>query len=228
MTENQIIALFPQIQAAFAAQGITITLAQVVAIVEALAPLFTNLPPPVPVPPPPIPPPVRFVNLNIKVNVPGAVVKISQDDGNGDVRTTDGNGFCNFGVVALQPQTVTTTAVGYIDQSTTITPLDDTDFNVTLLQNPSTVKFDHDWTGNVELKLREFLSSGLAGGDGMNGQAVIDKMNSLGGIYSGGEFQQHHDGPQGFPTYGFSWFYVSYVPGEVYQIVVYGQPPVGD
>jgi hypothetical protein len=92
--------------------------------------------------------------------------------------------------------------------------------------------FDHPWTGNVELQLRALLASGLAGADGLNGQAVVDQMNALGGIYAGGEFQQHHDGPSGFPTYGYPWFYVSFVPmgdgTSIYQIVEFGTPPGGD
>jgi hypothetical protein len=93
------------------------------------------------------------------------------------------------------------------------------------------VLFDHPWSGNVELQLRGLLASGLAGPDGLNGQAVVDQMNALGGIYAGAEFQQHHDGPSGFPTYGFPWFYVSYVPiggSNEYQIVEFGTPPSGD
>jgi len=94
------------------------------------------------------------------------------------------------------------------------------------------VLFDHPWTGNVELQLRALLASGLAGANGLNGQAVVDQMNALGGIYAGGEFQQQHDGPGGFPTYGYGWFYVSYVPigngTSYYQIVEFGTPPAGD
>jgi hypothetical protein len=93
------------------------------------------------------------------------------------------------------------------------------------------VPFDHAWTGKVELQLRALLASGLAGPDGSNGQAVIDQMNALGGIYTNGVFQPHHN-RVGAPTYGFPWFYVSYVPmnGGVltYQIVVFGTPPAGD
>src|SRR5579864_8282777 len=73
------------------------------------------------------------------------------------------------------------------------------------------VLFDHPWAGNVELRLRALLASGLAGPDGSNGQAVVDQMNALGGIYANGEFQPHHDGV-GAPTYGYPWFYVSYIP----------------
>jgi hypothetical protein len=95
------------------------------------------------------------------------------------------------------------------------------------------VLFDHPWTGNVELQLRALLASGLAGANGLNGQAVVDQMNALGGIYAGGEFQQHHDGPAGYPTYGYPWFYVSYITlgnstSWYYQIVEYGTPPAGD
>jgi hypothetical protein len=97
----------------------------------------------------------------------------------------------------------------------------------------STVLFDHPWSGNVELTLRALLASGLAGPDGLNGEAVIAQMNAIGGIYAGAEFQPAHDGG-GFPTYGFGWFYVSYVtsgqgaPPAYYQIVEYGAPPYGD
>jgi len=94
------------------------------------------------------------------------------------------------------------------------------------------VLFDHPWTGNVELQLRVLLASGLAGANGLNGQAVVDQMNGLGGIYAGGEFQPQHDGPGGYPTYGYPWFYVSYVPigngTSYYQIVEFGTPPAGD
>jgi hypothetical protein len=94
------------------------------------------------------------------------------------------------------------------------------------------VLFDHPWTGNVELALRALLASGLGGPDGENGQAVLDQMNALGGIYAGAEFQPHHDGPSGVPTYGFGWFYVAYIPvgngQNEYQIVEYGAPPPGD
>ena len=73
--------------------------------------------------------------------------------------------------------------------------------------------------------------SGLAGPDGSNGQAVIDQMNALGGIYINGVFQPHHN-RVGQPTYGFPWFYVSYVPmnGGVltYQIVEFGSAPAGN
>ena len=110
----------------------------------------------------------------------------------------------------------------------------------------SAVNFDPNWptTGNVELALRTILATGLAGPDGSNGQAVIDQMNAKGGIYAGGEFQAHHDGPQGFPTYGFPWFTVSYVPlddpsgapstevqteaNSFYEIGEFGTPPTGN
>lgn len=107
----------------------------------------------------------------------------------------------------------------------------------------SQTQFDHSWTGNVESQLRVFLSSGLAGEDGSNGQAIINQMNAMGGIYSGGEFQPHHNGPTGLPTYGFGWFYVSYVPfdpaaylagtkqtsaNSYYQIIEFGSPPTGN
>jgi hypothetical protein len=92
--------------------------------------------------------------------------------------------------------------------------------------------FDHSWTGNVENALRAILATGLAGADGLNGQAVVDQMNAMGGIYAGAEFQPAHDGPGGPPVYGFSWFYVAYVPlsnGALgYQIVEFGTPPPGD
>ncbi|HEV3214152.1 MAG TPA: hypothetical protein VGZ27_00430 [Vicinamibacterales bacterium] len=98
------------------------------------------------------------------------------------------------------------------------------------------VNFDHAWTGKVELQLQALLASGLARPDGSNGQAVVDKMNALGGIYAGAEFQPHHNGV-GDPTYGFGWFYVSYITSGpnarpdgrgFYQIVEYGMPPPGD
>lgn len=55
-------------------------------------------------PPPPPPPPPNLVNLNFYVKdqngqpISGASVNINQDFGNGTSRTTDGNGFANFGV----------------------------------------------------------------------------------------------------------------------------------
>lgn len=94
------------------------------------------------------------------------------------------------------------------------------------------VWFDHSWTGNVENALRNLLATGLGGSDGLNGQAVVDQMNAMGGIYAGAEFQPAHDGPGGPPVYGFSWFYVAFVPlgnGQTgYQIVEFGTPPPGD
>ena len=94
------------------------------------------------------------------------------------------------------------------------------------------VWFDHSWTGNVENALRSLLATGLGGPDGLNGQAVVDQLNAMGGIYAGAEFQPAHDGPGGPPVYGFSWFYVAFVPlsnGALgYQIVEFGTPPPGD
>lgn len=100
-----------------------------------------------------------------------------------------------------------------------------------VLSAQTAVQFDHVWNGAVELQLRSLLSSGLAGADGSNGQAIINAMNALGGIYVGGEFQAHHDGPAGFPTYGFGWFYVSYITTTTpafYQIIEFGTPPAAD
>jgi hypothetical protein len=95
----------------------------------------------------------------------------------------------------------------------------------------SIVQFDHDWTGAVELKLRDILSTGLAGPDGGNGQAVVDEVNAA-LPYAAGIFQPRHDG-KGYRTYGFPWFYVSYIPRDddgtgFYQIVEFGTPPVGN
>ena len=94
------------------------------------------------------------------------------------------------------------------------------------------VWFDHAWTGNVENTLRGLLATGLGGSDGLNGQAVVDQLNAMGGIYAGAEFQPAHDGPGGPPVYGFSWFYVAFVPlgngATGYQIVEFGTPPPGD
>jgi hypothetical protein len=100
-------------------------------------------------------------------------------------------------------------------------------------QPAASVIFDHPWSGNVELALRALLATGLGGPDGLNGDAVVNQMNSYGGIYAGAEFQPAHDGPDGPPVYGFGWFYVAYVPigpnGALgYQIVEYGAPPPGD
>jgi hypothetical protein len=99
-------------------------------------------------------------------------------------------------------------------------------------QVPIGVLFDHPWVGpsggRVERALRALLESGLAGADGANGQAVIDAMNAMGGIFAGGVFQPHHNNV-GSPTYGFGWFYVSYIPtGDgryFYQIVEFGSWP---
>jgi len=95
----------------------------------------------------------------------------------------------------------------------------------------STVQFDHDWFGAVELKLREVLSTGLGGPDGSNGQAVVDAVNAA---YpnAAGIFQHRHNGI-GYRTYGFPWFYVSYVGRDddgtgFYQIVEFGTPPAGN
>jgi hypothetical protein len=92
--------------------------------------------------------------------------------------------------------------------------------------------FDHSWSGNVENALRALLATGLGGADGLNGQAVVDQLNAMGGIYAGAEFQPQHDGPGGPPVYGFSWFYVAYVPlsnGALgYQMVEFGTPPPGN
>ena len=92
--------------------------------------------------------------------------------------------------------------------------------------------FDHSWKGNVENALRALLATGLGGADGLNGQAVVDQLNAMGGIFAGAEFQPAHDGPGGPPVYGFHWFYVAYVPlsnGALgYQIVEFGTPPPGD
>jgi hypothetical protein len=94
------------------------------------------------------------------------------------------------------------------------------------------VWFDHSWTGNAENALRALLATGLGGADGLNGQAVVDQMNAMGGIYAGAEFQPMHDGPGGPPVYGFSWFYVAFVPlsnGALgYQIVEFATRPPGD
>jgi hypothetical protein len=94
------------------------------------------------------------------------------------------------------------------------------------------VWFDHSWTGNVENALRGLLATGLGGPDALNGQAVVDQLNAMGGIYAGAEFQPAHDGPGGPPVYGFHWFYVAFVPLDNgflgYQIVEFGTPPPGD
>jgi hypothetical protein len=93
------------------------------------------------------------------------------------------------------------------------------------------VWFDHAWTGIVENKLRDLLVTGLGGADALNGQAVVDQLNAMGGIYAGAVFQPQH-GPGGPPVYGFHWFYVAFVPlsnGALgYQIVEFGTPPPGD
>jgi hypothetical protein len=94
------------------------------------------------------------------------------------------------------------------------------------------VLFDHPWSGKVELALRALLASGLGQPDGEGGYGVLAQMDSYGGIYAGGEFQPHHDGPLGVPTYGFGWFYVSYITYDYvtgyYQIVEFAPPPPGD
>ena len=78
----------------------------------------------------------------------------------------------------------------------------------------SDVLFDKStWVGVVPNQLRAILATGLAGMDGSNGQAVINAMPAG----TGGEFQSHHDGPTGLPTYGFPGFYVSYVPLSAQQ-----------
>jgi hypothetical protein len=99
-------------------------------------------------------------------------------------------------------------------------------------QVPIPVLFDHPWSGKVELALRALLASGLGRPDGEGGFDVVAQLDALGGIYAGAEFQPHHDGPLGVPTYGFGWFYVSYITYDYvtgfYQIVEFGPPPPGD
>jgi hypothetical protein len=60
---------------------------------------------------------------------------------------------------------------------------------------------------------------------------VVDAMNALGGIYAGAVFQPHHHAG-GAPTFGFGWFYVSFLPTGsgtyFYQIVEYGSWPAGN
>jgi hypothetical protein len=103
---------------------------------------------------------------------------------------------------------------------------------VNAFQVPVPVLFDHPWAGKVELALRALLASGLGQPDGEGGYNVVAQLDALGGIYAGAEFQPHHDGPSGVPTYGFGWFYVSYITTDYvtgfYQIVEFGTPPPGD
>lgn len=63
MTLPQLLGLVPQIQAAFAAQGIQISIGQILAIYAALAPLASN-PQPAPVPAAPIVPPVLVLGAD--------------------------------------------------------------------------------------------------------------------------------------------------------------------
>jgi hypothetical protein len=148
---------------------------------------------------------------------------------------TDGNGFVNryggvapgsyeFSVSGPSIETFEGMAVVGSDES------DPNIVNVVVKKKASMVNFDHPWTGKVENRLRSFLSFGLAGPDGMNGQAAIDEMNAIGGIYSGGEFQKSHNN-NGMPTYGFPWFFVSYrndQPNPYYEIVEFATPPAGN
>lgn len=93
--------------------------------------------PPTPPPAPPVAPPIvagpvaaapliQFVNLSLLVRdsashpIVGATVTISQDFGNGTTRTTDSNGFANFGVYASAKVSYKVDAGGHNSVSGTV------------------------------------------------------------------------------------------------------------
>jgi hypothetical protein len=260
MAVSDYLQYWPQIQAAFAGQGITLTLVQAEAIALQLLPLFQQLrpapPPQSPPPPSPLPAVPQPWTMTVPV-VPSKASGIFQPDlpaGAPAIAAEAVSGLLTFAVPAATLDSwggsITISAPGYIDDVRRIVQPAEIQPPVVLQAvpavasspSPSSVLFDHEWTGKVELQFRALLASGLAGADGSNGQAVVNQMNALGGIYANGEFQPHHNGPAGLPTYGYPWFYVSYVPlsaggGPIpndgsgrsyYQIVEFGTPPAGN
>jgi hypothetical protein len=258
MVVSDYLQYWPQIQAAFARQGVTLTLPQAEAIALELLPLFQQLRPAPQASSPPSPqqPVPQAWTMTVPV-VPGKASGSFQPDlpaGAPAITAETVNGLLTFAVPAAVLDSwggsITISAPGYIDDVRRIVQPAEIQPPVVLQAlpavppppPPSLVLFDHEWTGKVELQFRALLASGLAGTDGSNGQAVVNQMNALGGIYANGEFQPHHNGPTGLPTYGYPWFYVSYVPlsaggGPIpddgsgrsyYQIVEFGTPPVGN
>ncbi|HLZ44403.1 MAG TPA: hypothetical protein VKQ05_01840 [Gemmatimonadales bacterium] len=210
------LSVWPQIEAAFARAGVTLTLAQAVAIAEDLWQIFKPAAPPAAPPPaPPVDPP------------PPAPPEVTPF-------TADQIAAFYLKYLGRVPESAAVVNEWMHDPHAESNIRNTPEAQAFAAAHGSTVNFDHKWTGAVELQLQRFLATGMAGPDGANGQAVIDKMNAIGGSYAGGEFQAHHDGPQGFPTYGFPWFYVSYVPMNdgsghgFYQIVEFGTPPAGN
>ncbi len=250
MDFSKYLQYWPQIEAAFAGQGITITLVQLEAIVIELLPLFQKppSPPPIPVPiPAPVPQP-WMMRLPIFGDASATATGVFQPDlppNSPEIIGENIGGILTFTVPAVNLDswggTIVVSAPDF-DSITIRTIIPGENQPAITLQHtvpPPTVNvlFDHLWSGVVEEALRRILESGLAGSDGSNGQAVINKLNTLGlGPDANGEFQPHHNGPTGLPTYGFPKFYVSYVPlaaggGPIpddgsgrsyYQIVVFG------
>jgi hypothetical protein len=218
---------FSLVEAAFSRQGLAITLPQAEAIALELLPLFAAnkpapapVPVPVPVPTPPPPPPVEATPYTLD-QIRGFYEKYlgREPESEAIVEEWSRNPKAEENIAH------STEAIQYSQYTAAHTV-------------PHTsVLFDHDWTGTVPTALRTLLAMGLAGPDGSNGQAVIDKLQTYDlGPDANGEFQPHHNGPAGLPTYGFPKFYVSYVPlsaggGPIpddgsgrsyYQIVVFG------
>ncbi len=217
-----------------------------------IPPITINLPPPVSPAPPPVvvPPPTPTGAIYVTVS-PSTIGVIPQIVGTGSYPCTlvhDTVYLCNpipvgtywvefTGAVdpayeLVSPSQVTVVANQNQDAFITfILPTPPTPPVIVPPAPPtSSVLFDHPWTGRVESTFHDLLASGLAGVDGLQGQTVVDRLNAMGGIYAGAEFQPSHNG-NGFPTYGFPWFYVSYINNQgppFYQIVEFGTPPVGN
>lgn len=97
-------------------------------------------PPPIGAPPPALP--GGFHNLNVYVRassggpVVNATVLIGRDYGNGTERTTDGNGFANFGVGVGYAFGVHVAAAGHQDGGTSVIVSDTSDHWVNLALSP--------------------------------------------------------------------------------------------
>ena len=245
---------WPQIQAAFSSVGSSLTLEQVIQLIPLIETIISKAtpatPPPTtiqpiqPIEPAPTGPKPWILTVEVlgMNNIPlvSATGQFQPDlpAGSPFIVGVNTAGYLSFAVPAQSLDSwggnLSVSAPGYNSYSGRIQQPDENQPTITLTPTaviiPSLpqVQFDHVWTGNVESKMQSILSTGLAGVDGSNGQAVIDKLNAMSGIYAGGEFQAHHDGPTGLPTYGFNWFYVSYLPNQVYQIVQFGTAPAGD
>lgn len=138
--------------------------------------------------------------------------------------------YNNLGLFSTIPIGLTKAAAPVPVPTPTPTPTSAVTFDhpwdaATLESDFPNITFPAGYAANVELALRALLSAGESG------QPVVDELNSKGGIYAGAEFQPHHD-QTGFPTYGFSWMYISDLNNGVapasYQLVMFGAPPAGD